>query len=207
MVQMLANELRSLVGEAKRGLDGGENFVKIARHVASKLFDASRKRETTRLITVVPFWVFLTRTLSAIAERIVTEEFPRELSAFAKGEDHGLARGVLRFLLRKDLAAINYERLIDYESGEVKFEEIRQKFALGELELPAEERAFVALAIATALDKSWMKAREHINKLVKERVDALYKELEAVEDGEKALEAFKKASEEILYELHLEALG
>jgi len=207
MAQEIVSELRSLVGEAKRGLDEGENFVRISGRIASRLFEASRKSETMKLITVEPVWEFLISPLDAIAERIVAKEFPKVLREFTKGDDHKLGRTALGFLLRKDLAAIKYRRLINYESGEVKFGEVRREFALGELELPAEERAFVAFAIATALVESWGEACKHINELVKERIDALYKELEAVEDSEKALEVFKKASEEILYELHLEALG
>jgi len=73
--------------------------------------------------------------------------------------------------------------------------------------LPAEEKGFVILTIARELDETWKEAYKKNNELVKKDIDVLDEKLKSMESDEEVLSMLRKATEDILYALHLEALG
>jgi len=208
MVQKLVDEVRSVVEDMKAGLEKGESFIKIANRISSKFFDLEKKSGNKELTTIMFLWKASIMPLMAIAERIVTRSFPEEIEKCTKEEDHKLARSFLRFLVRKNLKGILYARLINYESGEVSFERIRREFdEIEQAQLPEEERGFIILMIAEALERGWRRACEEINDLVKEYVEELDEKLKTVEDDGKALNVLRIVTEDMLYMLHRNALG
>ena len=102
---------------------------------------------------------------------------------------------------------IRYSDLIDYETGEVNFEKIQSTFEIKNLELPMEEKGFILLTLAKTLEEAWKRACTESSKLVKKYIDRLDDSLKSMENDEDVLNELKKASEEILYAVHLKALG
>ena len=133
--------------------------------------------------------------------------FPEVLEERIKEEKHELVKDVLSFLRRKDLKEISYYKLIDYGTGRVNFEEIQSVFEIKNLELPMEEKGFILLSLAKALEEAWKRACAEINEFVKDRIDKLDKSLESIGSEKEILSELRKSTEDILYAFHLRALG
>jgi len=203
----IADEVKAIIKDTRARVDKDENFMKILSEAYSKFFGLGKETKSKELAVIAFLWRDMEVPLRAITEKEMRRNFPRMLEKDIKGEGRELARSFLNFLSRKDLEKIAYYSLIDYERGEIDFDEIKDVFEIDEPELPMEEKGFVILTIARELDETWKEAYKKNNELVKKYIDELDEKLKSMESDEEVLSTLRKATEDILYALHLKALG
>jgi len=204
----LADEVKDIIKDVRARIDRDENFIKIVSDTSPKFFDLGRKNASKELTIISFLWSNIGLPLRAITEKIITKRFPKRLEkVLEEGSNHELAISFLGFLNKKNLEDIVYHRLINYERGEVDFNEIKHVFEIEKLELPMEEKGFIILIIAKELSEAWREAYMEISKLVKNDIDELDEKLKSMEGNEEVLSELRKVTEGILYALHLRALG